>query len=60
MQLPLLSLFERPTIAGLAEALLADPAQCKRIERQAELLLTLAQMSDEEANRRLAEYAVQR
>jgi hypothetical protein len=36
-------------VAGLAEAILRDPEQRERVQRTAELLLTLARLSEEEA-----------
>jgi amino acid adenylation domain-containing protein len=41
-------LFRRPTVAGLAEGLTADPAQRARVERVAELLAGLPDEDDEE------------
>jgi acyl transferase domain-containing protein/acyl carrier protein len=43
-------LFEAPTVAGLSQALLADPAQRAVIERTAQLLTELAAMSDDDVD----------
>ncbi|HYP26492.1 MAG TPA: amino acid adenylation domain-containing protein [Blastocatellia bacterium] len=53
-RLPLRKVFEEPTVAGLATALL-DSGDRRKIERTAELLLEVAQLSDEEAERLLEE-----
>jgi acyl carrier protein len=48
IDLPFRSLFTTPTAAGLGEAMLGLAGQSQRIERTAELLLALAQLSDNE------------
>ena len=53
-RLPLRRMFEEPTVAGLA-TVLSDSGGQRRIERTAELLLKVAQLSDEEAGRLLEE-----
>ena len=53
-RLPLRRMFEEPTVAGLA-AVLSDSGDQRKIERTAELLLKVAQLSDEEAERLLEE-----
>jgi amino acid adenylation domain-containing protein len=50
LELPLRKLFKAPTVAGLAAGILEDEAQRKRVERTAELLLKLANLSDEEVD----------
>jgi amino acid adenylation domain-containing protein len=48
IDLHLRNVFESPTIAGLAEAILADPERRQRVERTAALRVQLAALSDEE------------
>jgi amino acid adenylation domain-containing protein len=48
LKLRLRGFYEAPTVAGLAELMLQDPAQRERIEQTAQMLLTLSQLSDEE------------
>jgi amino acid adenylation domain-containing protein len=50
LELPLRKLFKAPTVAGLAAAILEDEAERQRVERTAELLLKLANLSDEEVD----------
>jgi amino acid adenylation domain-containing protein len=55
LELPLRKLFEAPTVAGLAAAILEDEAQRRRVEHTAELLLNLTRLSDQEADQLLEE-----
>lgn len=53
-RLPLRKVFEEPTVAAIAIALL-DSGDRTRVERTAEMLLKIAQLSDEEAEQLLEE-----
>ena len=48
IELPLRAAFDNPTVIELAERLVQDFSQQHRVERTAELLLTVAECSDEE------------
>ena len=48
IDLPFRSIFAAPTVAGLGEAMLGLAGQSERIERTAELLVVLSQLSDDE------------
>ncbi len=52
--LPLSAVFEAPTVAGLATSMLARPESRARIEKTAELLLELAERSDDDVADELA------
>jgi len=53
VELPLRRLFEAPTVADLAAAMLESPAEAARVRRTAELVLSLARMSDDEVEEML-------
>ena len=48
VELPLRCLFEAPTVAELGTVILQDPGERVKIEKTAQLLLRLAQLSDDE------------
>jgi acyl carrier protein len=52
---PLRKLFEDPTVSGLAAAAFHDSSNYRQIEHTAELLLQIAEMSEEEVASRLQE-----
>ncbi len=58
--LPLRAFFERPTVAGLAEALGPSPAERDRMEKTAALLLELADLSDDETEAMLVAHETER
>ncbi len=53
-RIPLRAIFDERTVAGLARAMLADPAERPRVERSAEVVLGVLEMSEEEAAAALA------
>ncbi len=55
VDLPLRRIFETPTVAELAESMLADEASGPRVERTAAILLQVAAMSDDEVESLLSE-----
>ena len=55
VEMPLRLLFEAPTVAGLASALLRDSTERVEIERAAQLLTSVTQLSEDEVDRLLAE-----
>jgi amino acid adenylation domain-containing protein len=53
-EVPLRRIFEAPTVAEFAALLLQNPEERARIERTAQLILEMMEMSDEEVEQRLA------
>ncbi|MBW3570369.1 MAG: amino acid adenylation domain-containing protein [Gemmatimonadetes bacterium] len=56
-QIPLGLVFSRPTVAGLAAALVSDPATGSRVEQVAALLEMLSGVSDDDAQAMLSHHA---
>ena len=55
IDIPLRNIFEAPTVRELAELLMVDKDRRLRLEKTAELMLSLADLSDEEAEKIFAE-----
>jgi len=55
VEMPLRSIFEQPTVAGLAELLLQEPHQRVGIEKTARVLISLAELSEAEVDTMLDE-----
>jgi amino acid adenylation domain-containing protein len=57
VEVPLRRIFEAPTVAEFASVLLQNTEERPIVERTAELILSMMEMSDEEVERRLARIA---
>ena len=54
LELPLRRLFEAPTVSSLTELILRDPENRVRVEKNAQLLLRLAELSEDDVDHMLA------
>ncbi len=54
IELPLWTIFQAPTVSELAETMLEDPSERSKVEKTAELLIQIAQLSEEEVEAMLA------
>jgi acyl carrier protein len=57
IEVTLHQLFQEPHVAGLSEALARDPGAADRIEKTAQLVLRLAQVSDDDLENTLGQHA---
>jgi non-ribosomal peptide synthetase component F/acyl carrier protein len=55
MEFPLRKFFEAPTIAGMSAAMVSEPLAKVKVERIAELYLSVARFSDDEVDRMLSQ-----
>ena len=55
VDLPLRSFLETPTVADLAALILREPSERVKVERTAQLILSLAQLSEDEVEKMITE-----